>query len=94
MSDEQVANLFSPFGLVEDVSILRDKDGVSKKAAFVRMGSRNEAMTAIQGLHQSCTLPVSYSNHNEITSTQIVMMKRMKYTTHQLIKINNGCACV
>lgn len=65
MTDEQVANLFAPFGIVEDVSILRDKDGVSKKAAFVRMSTRNEALAAIQGLHQSCTLPVSacgYSN--------------------------------
>lgn len=60
MNDEQVANLFAPFGQVEDVSILRDKDGVSKKAAFVRMGTRAEALNAIEGLHQSRTLPVSY----------------------------------
>ena len=59
MNDEQVANLFAPFGHVEDVSILRDKDGVSKKAAFVRMNSRAEALNAIQGLHQSRTLPVN-----------------------------------
>ncbi|XP_003383400.1 PREDICTED: CUGBP Elav-like family member 6 isoform X2 [Amphimedon queenslandica] len=83
MSDEQVANLFSPFGLVEDVSILRDKDGVSKKAAFVRMGSRNEAMTAIQGLHQSCTLPgVSHPVNVKIADTE--REKEMKRFHHQV----------
>lgn len=57
-NDEQVSRLFAPYGTVEDVSILRDKDGISKKAAFVRMGSRAEALNAIQSLHQSQTLPV------------------------------------
>jgi CUG-BP- and ETR3-like factor len=62
MNEEQVANMFAPFGIVEDVSILRGKDGISKKAAFVRMSSRAEALKAIEALHQSQTLPVSKGN--------------------------------
>ncbi len=51
--------MFSSYGSVDDVSILRNADGKSKGAAFVRMGSKDEAKDAITRLNNSQTMPVS-----------------------------------
>lgn len=57
LTEEDVRALFSPYGIVEDVSILRNADGKSKGAAFVRMSSRVQALQAITALHHSQTMP-------------------------------------
>ena len=59
-TDEDLHIMFTPYGTVEDVSIIRDENGTSKSAAFVRMATRIQAHNAIAGLHQGQTLPVSY----------------------------------
>ncbi len=79
LSEEEVKSMFSSYGSVQDVSILRSADGKSKGglnaerrgclihwtvptgAAFVRMGTKSQAMQAISALHQSQTMPVSCS---------------------------------
>ena len=58
-TDEDLHVMFTPYGSVEDISIIRDENGISKSAAFVRMATRVQAHNAIAGLHQSQTLPVS-----------------------------------
>ena len=58
-TDEDLNVMFTPYGAVEDISIIRDEKGISKSAAFVRMATRVQAHNAIAGLHQSQTLPVS-----------------------------------
>ncbi len=67
LSEEDVKAMFSSYGSVDDVSILRDADGKSKGAAFVRMGSKDEAKEAIIRLNNSQTMPVSV--HLPLTSS-------------------------
>lgn len=62
-TDEDLHIMFTPFGSVEDVSIIRDENGTSKSAAFVRMATRVQAHNAIASLHQSQTLPVRGQAH-------------------------------
>ncbi|CAI8045800.1 CUGBP Elav-like family member 6 [Geodia barretti] len=56
LSEDDVRLMFSQFGQVEDVSILRNAQGTSKGAAFVRMGAKSQALQAITALHQSQTM--------------------------------------
>lgn len=58
VTEEDIRTMFSPYGTVEDASILRSADGESKGAAFVRMGTRLQAQSAIHRMNQSQTLPV------------------------------------
>lgn len=51
-SEEDLRKSFTEFGTVESVSVVTDKyTGKSKGFAFVEMGSREEAQTAISGLN-------------------------------------------
>jgi RNA recognition motif-containing protein len=48
--EDNLRTLFSPFGVVESVKIITDRDtGNSKGFAFVEMGSDEEAQAAING---------------------------------------------
>ncbi len=50
-SEEDLRNLFSPFGNVDSVAVITDRDtGRSKGFGFVEFGDDNEARNAIQGL--------------------------------------------
>ena len=52
MSESELQSVFQPFGTVESVQIIIDRDtGRSKGFGFVEMGSSEEAAAAIQALH-------------------------------------------
>ena len=51
--------MFMEYGAVEEVTVLRDKDGNSKGCAFIKFGSRQEAQAAINKMHGSQIMPVS-----------------------------------
>lgn len=52
MSDTDLMKLFEPFGAVESVQIIMDRDtGRSKGFGFVEMGSDNEAQSAVDALN-------------------------------------------
>lgn len=54
VSDQDLKNLFAPFGDVASASVIMDKfSGQSKGFAFVEMPSRDQAMKAIAGLNES-----------------------------------------
>ena len=54
MTDEDLQNLFAPYGSVSSARILRDKmNGRSKGFGFVEMESNEEAQAAINALHQT-----------------------------------------
>lgn len=74
LSEEDVKAMFSSFGSVDDVSILRNADGKSKGAAFVRMGSKDEAKEAITRLNNSQTMPVSTPYPSSAILTQSVRL--------------------
>ncbi|XP_069950665.1 CUGBP Elav-like family member 4 isoform X12 [Cherax quadricarinatus] len=58
-TEEDVRQLFQPYGNIEECTILRGPDGASKGCAFVKYGSHTEAQAAINTLHGSQTMPVS-----------------------------------
>lgn len=56
MGDDELRALFSPYGNLEELAILRQPGGESKGCAFVKFGDRAEAQSAIAALHNSATL--------------------------------------
>ncbi len=53
VQEEEVRDMFQEYGKVEEVTVLRDKDGNSKGCAFIKFGSRQEAQAAINKMHGS-----------------------------------------
>ncbi len=52
VSDAELQQLFSEFGVVQSAEVMRDRGtGRGKGFGFVEMGSEGEAQAAIQGLH-------------------------------------------
>ncbi len=52
VSDEELRTMFEPFGNVESVQVIMDRDtGRSKGFGFVEMSNSDEGQAAIQGMH-------------------------------------------
>ncbi|XP_033725898.1 CUGBP Elav-like family member 3 isoform X3 [Pecten maximus] len=67
-SEDEVRQLFQPFGSIEECTILRDQNGNSKGCAFVKYTSHAEAQSAINALHGSQTMPVrTLTNGHPVT---------------------------
>ena len=52
-SEEDVQRMFQRFGPVEEVTVLRDREGQSKGCAFIKFSSRQQAQQAINEMHGS-----------------------------------------
>ena len=55
-SEDDLRALFAPYGAVEEVTILRNADGLSRGCAFVKFKTRAEAQAAISALNNSQTM--------------------------------------
>ena len=53
VQEEDVRSMFEEHGNVEEVTVLRDKDGNSKGCAFIKFGTRQQAQAAINKMHGS-----------------------------------------
>lgn len=58
-TENDVRNMFSVYGAIEECSVLRDSTGKSKACAFVTFASKQYAINAIKALHHSQTMEVS-----------------------------------
>nr|ADF47436.1 trinucleotide repeat containing 4-like protein [Dugesia japonica] len=61
-TEDDVRDMFKPFGMIEECTILRDQNGNSKGCAFVKYTTRSEAYTAIGAMHGSMTIPGASSS--------------------------------
>ena len=57
--DDYLKQVFSPYGTVEEATVLRLPDVTSKGCAFVKFSSNAEAINAIAALHNRVTVEVS-----------------------------------
>ncbi|XP_055710771.1 CUGBP Elav-like family member 2 isoform X2 [Phlebotomus papatasi] len=55
-NEQDVRQLFSGHGTIEECTVLRDQNGQSKGCAFVTFATKQAAISAIKGLHQSKTM--------------------------------------
>jgi CUG-BP- and ETR3-like factor len=60
--EDQINALFSKFGRVNEVFILRDGQGNSKGCAFVKMANKDEADIATLALNEIYQDPVTYQS--------------------------------
>lgn len=60
-TEDDVRSMFEPYGMVEEVTVLRDKEGQSKGCAFIKFSNRQQAQTAINKMHGSQVMAVSRS---------------------------------
>jgi RNA recognition motif-containing protein len=56
LSEDDIRGMFDRFGIIEECTILRDNNGISKGCAFVTFSSRLTAITAIKAMHHSQTM--------------------------------------
>ncbi|CAH1156229.1 unnamed protein product [Phaedon cochleariae] len=56
LCENDVRALFSAYGTIEECTVLRDVTGNSRGCAFVTFASKQSALSAIKGLHQSQTM--------------------------------------
>jgi len=60
-SEEDVQTMFEPYGTVEEVTVLRDREGLSRGCAFIKFANRQQAQAAINKMHGSQIMPVSHT---------------------------------
>ncbi|XP_029639836.1 CUGBP Elav-like family member 4 isoform X5 [Octopus sinensis] len=61
-TEDDIRQLFQPYGTIEECTILRDQNGNSKGCAFVKFSTHAEAQAAINALHGSQTMPGASSS--------------------------------
>ena len=79
-TEDDVKSMFESYGIVEEVTVLRDKDGQSKGCAFIKFSNRQQAQMAINKMHGSQVMAVSYRNITNV----IYLIYTIMYREHHL----------
>eukprot|EP00744_Colponema_vietnamica_P001455 GILI01002410.1.p1 GENE.GILI01002410.1~~GILI01002410.1.p1 ORF type:complete len:410 (-),score=160.13 GILI01002410.1:601-1830(-) len=58
-TEDAIRGLFAPYGVVEEIFIMKDPAGQPRGCAFVKMATKEEAIAAIQNLNLKAKLPES-----------------------------------
>jgi len=61
LNEEDLRVMFSPFGTIEELTVLKNPDGTSKGCSFIKYANRLQAQNAIRKLHGSQTMEVCSS---------------------------------
>lgn len=56
ISEEDLKVMFSPYGTIEELTVLRSPDSTSKGCAFIKYANRLQAQSAIRAMHNSQTM--------------------------------------
>ncbi|XP_057314766.1 CUGBP Elav-like family member 2 isoform X1 [Hydractinia symbiolongicarpus] len=56
MSEDDLRVMFSPYGTIEELTVLRNADGTSRGCAFVKYSNRLQAQNCIKHMHNSQTM--------------------------------------
>ncbi|XP_066919372.1 CUGBP Elav-like family member 3 isoform X3 [Clytia hemisphaerica] len=56
LNEEDLRVMFSPFGTIEELTVLKNPDGTSKGCSFIKYANRLQAQNAIRKLHGSQTM--------------------------------------
>lgn len=83
-TEDIVHSMFEEFGTVEEVTVLKDKEGHSKGCAFVKFKQRQEAQAAINKMHGSQIMPVCLLCTHAHTHTLSVISRE-----HLLLWLSN-----
>ena len=89
---DDVARMFQHFGPIEDLTMLHDKDGNSKKCAFIKFASRQQAQKAINEMHGSEIMPVSYTNQCSLVCTSLIQNVSKNHC--KLYMLGPRCKCM
>ncbi|CAF1502887.1 unnamed protein product [Adineta steineri] len=63
-NEDDIKQLFLPFGIIEECTVLRDLNNRSRGCAFITYQKRQSAFNAIKTMHHSCTMDGCLSSLN------------------------------
>lgn len=53
VNEETLDKMFSPFGEIYEIHMIKGHDGISKSCAFIKFAERDAARTAIECMHDT-----------------------------------------
>ncbi|EZA60786.1 CUGBP Elav-like family member 3-A [Ooceraea biroi] len=91
-TENDVRNMFSAYGMIEECSVLRDSTGKSKACAFVTYASKQYAINAIKALHHSQTMEANQDSDININNFFLRFTSRLRLRSTNVSFNFQGCS--